>query len=101
MTSKKKKGIIWGSVAVVLIVAVIVVLVCFVRFAPKINNELFKSITPVQYEVARDFSEGYAAVKVGDQWGFIDINGDLVIEAKYEGTGAFSEGLCAVQQDGK
>ena len=43
MTSKKKKGIIWGSVAVVLIVAVIVVLVCFVRFAPKINNELFKS----------------------------------------------------------
>lgn len=35
MTSKKKKGIIWGSVAVVLIVAVIVVLVCFVRFAPK------------------------------------------------------------------
>lgn len=36
-----------------------------------------------------------------DHWGFIDTTGDLSIEAKYDDAGPFSEGLAAVNKDGK
>lgn len=54
------------------------------------------------YDNAKDFSEGFAAVKKDGKWGFIDTNGNMVIEPKYIAVWSFSEGLAAVQiQDGK
>ena len=52
------------------------------------------------YSDAQDFSEGLAAVQVGDAWGFIDTTGKLVIERflnpKQGFNSRFSDGLCAV-----
>jgi hypothetical protein len=41
----------------------------------------------------QNFSEGLAAVKIGTTWGFIDVNGNLVIENKYLKVDYFSDGL--------
>ncbi|MDR1472848.1 MAG: WG repeat-containing protein, partial [Synergistaceae bacterium] len=47
------------------------------------------------YSDARDFSEGVAAVKSGDLWGYIDHAGQVVIPFKYRvpEVGVFSEGF--------
>lgn len=49
----------------------------------------------------RNFSEGLAAVKKEKKWGYIDKQGNLVIDYKYEIVGNFSEGLANVYMDGK
>jgi hypothetical protein len=38
-----------------------------------------KVITAARFDYARDFSEGLAPVKIGNQWGFIDKTGALVV----------------------
>lgn len=43
------------------------------------------------------FSNGRAPVMVDGNWGFIDLDGHLVIPAKYDWTGGFSEGLAPVR----
>jgi hypothetical protein len=48
----------------------------------------------VNYE---NFSEGLAAVKIGENWGFIDINGKMIIPAEYMKVDLFSDGLAAVK----
>lgn len=47
-------------------------------------------ISPI-YEKARPFSNGFAAVKQNNLWGFIDINGKKIIENKYLDAEDFSE----------
>lgn len=42
-------------------------------------------------------NSGAIAVQVGENWGFADINGNLVIEAKYKDAYSFSLGLAAVK----
>ncbi len=37
------------------------------------------------------------AVKIGGKWGFVSVDGEMVIEPQYEGGGAFSNGLAPVQ----
>nr|WP_322657071.1 WG repeat-containing protein [Dendronalium sp. ChiSLP03b]MDZ8203123.1 WG repeat-containing protein [Dendronalium sp. ChiSLP03b] len=60
-----------------------------------------------QFDVARDFPEGLAAVNIGGReslfggesggkWGYIDKNGQLVIPLNFYNVRAFSEGLAAV-----
>lgn len=44
-----------------------------------------------------DFSEGLAAVKIGTTWGYVDVNGKLVIENKFIKTDKFSDGLAAIK----
>ena len=44
-----------------------------------------------------DFSEGLAAVKIGDKWGYIDQSGKMVIEPQFAWAGYFHEGLASVQ----
>ena len=44
-----------------------------------------------------DFSEGFAAVKVGNKWGFMNRNGEYSIPPKFDEVGFFSEGLAAVK----
>ncbi|MFK7946591.1 MAG: WG repeat-containing protein [Saprospiraceae bacterium] len=51
---------------------------------------------------AKDFSEGVAAVSIdGQNWGFINTSGMLVIPAKFEKAASFSEGLAKVCVNGK
>ena len=59
-------------------------------------------VTGEAYEEAKMFmSSGYAAVKKDGKWGFIDIDGNMVIPPTYEGANSFSMGLAAVRMDGR
>ncbi|HEX7176913.1 MAG TPA: WG repeat-containing protein [Pyrinomonadaceae bacterium] len=55
-----------------------------------------RTVIPVEFDDARDFSEGKALVKRGDSWGFIDRSGRFVIPPIYAYGSSFSEGLAAV-----
>ena len=54
------------------------------------------------FQLHIDIGEGLAAVrrKSHDQWGFIDRAGKPVISPRFEQAGRFSEGLCAVRENG-
>ena len=51
-----------------------------------------------RFEMAMPFSEGLAAVKVADEWGFIDPEGKLVIQPRFKSfeIGRFNNGLANV-----
>jgi hypothetical protein len=53
-------------------------------------------VTPLCFDLARDFSEGRAAVMVGKKWGFIGRDGVVVIEPQYDSAWSFSEGIAPV-----
>ena len=55
-----------------------------------------KVVIPFQYTLARNFSEGLAAVYLNGKCGFIDKTGKVVIPFQYTSAGNFSEGLAAV-----
>ena len=44
------------------------------------GNEYFTPVGDAIWEDAKNFSEGYAAVKQNGLWGFIDESGEIVIE---------------------
>ncbi|MDK2956433.1 MAG: hypothetical protein PWQ57_1929 [Desulfovibrionales bacterium] len=44
-----------------------------------------------------DYSEGLAAVKIGDNWGYVNAAGELVIEPQFAVADKFSDGLAAVK----
>ncbi len=63
------------------------------------NKNIFLN---AKYDDAYAFSEGLAAVKIDEKWGFINHNGEEIIPPiKYEKAGSFSEGLCMICQNGK
>jgi CHAT domain-containing protein/tetratricopeptide (TPR) repeat protein/WD40 repeat protein len=49
---------------------------------------------------AQPFSEGLAAVKIGDQWGYVDKEAALVIQPEFEYAFPFSEGIALIQKEG-
>jgi hypothetical protein len=49
----------------------------------------------------KGFYDGFAAVKVGDRWGFLNTSGKLAIPVKYEKVTVFDEGYASVMRDGK
>ena len=59
-------------------------------------------LTPNKYLCleAREFSEGLAAVFMGDRWGYIDKQGRTALWPKWAAADSFSEGLAAVYEDG-
>lgn len=59
-------------------------------------------VIEARYEMANDFGEGLAAVRIKshDAWGFIDKDDKRVISPKYDAVGSFSEGLCPVAING-
>jgi len=67
-----------------------------------------KNLVPFVY-VLQEFSEGLAAIKINNKFGFISKQGDIVIPCKFEvnyehrmhSIGKFSEGLCRVKQSDK
>jgi len=54
-----------------------------------------------QFEFARNFSEGLAVVKIGEEWGFIDKTGKIVIEPQFDWAWEFSGGLARIRIGGK
>jgi len=54
-----------------------------------------------QYDEAKPFSEGLAAVRVGKQWGYIDGAGATKINPQYKFAGEFSGGLAFVMPPGE
>ena len=47
------------------------------------------------------FSEGLAAVKRGDKWGYIDMSGNYVIEPRFDKVHSFRDGLALVKEGEK
>lgn len=58
-------------------------------------------ITNQRFDYGRDFSEGFAPVKLGSRWGFIDGSGSLVISPTFEDAQPFSSGLTRILANGK
>ncbi len=67
------------------------------------ENTIFKFEEPpiCIYDDASDFSEGLAKVKLNGKHGFIDKEGNEVINCKYDWVNDFSEGLACVSFNGK
>lgn len=65
-------------------------------------NQSGEVVIEPRFEMAQDFGEGLAAVRIKthDSWGFIDRAGKTVLSPKYEQVDRFSEGLCAVRENG-
>ena len=53
------------------------------------------------FDDARDFKEGFAAVKKDGKWGYINTKGEQIVKCKFDGAGNFSEGFAVVFKDGK
>lgn len=90
-------------------------------------NRAGKIVIKPQFAWALDFEQGLAAVvidhgehdstgrcasgsamgcadaadPVGERWGFIDVQGEIVIPARFESAMSFSEGLAGVKLDGR
>ena len=47
------------------------------------------------------FSEGFAPVKLGDRWGYIDRAGKFAINPQFDAVGVFSDGLAMIILNGK
>jgi bifunctional DNA-binding transcriptional regulator/antitoxin component of YhaV-PrlF toxin-antitoxin module len=65
-----------------------------------------QTVIAPKYGYARDFSEGLAAVQIGNKWGFINPQGVMVIKPEYDtvlhGNNEeqdFYQGTCLVKQD--
>jgi hypothetical protein len=56
-----------------------------------------KELIRMQFDDVSPFSEGLAAVKVGDEWGYIDSKGTIVITPQFNYASEFSGGLALVQ----
>lgn len=64
-------------------------------------NEQGEIAIDTVYEFARDFHDGFAAVKIrsifGTRWGYINREGDIVITPKFDEAGEFSNGVAYVR----
>jgi hypothetical protein len=52
---------------------------------------------PIEYDQVGDFSEGYASIRVGPAWGFVNKRGEVVIEPRFQTAVSFSGGLSIVE----
>ena len=60
-----------------------------------------QTVIPAQYEYVTSFSQGYALVKSGGKWGYIDTLGAWYIEPQYDKGQPFQNGLAFVKKNGK
>lgn len=96
-----KKRILIVGLALLLVGGIILTVILLTGKGLKtVDNEYLYTLEG-EWEGAKNFSEGFAAVKKDGKWGYIDTNGTVVIEPKYDGANSFSEGLAAVQLNGK
>jgi hypothetical protein len=62
-----------------------------------VNAQDWKS----KYDEISDFNNGFAKVKKGESWGFVDTTGKKICPIKYNSIDDFSEGLAAVKRGEK
>lgn len=55
-----------------------------------------KIIIPLKFDEARNFADGVASVRVGDDWGYIDGTGKFVISPQFFQAGSFNDGIASV-----
>lgn len=55
-----------------------------------------KTIVAPQFDKVTGFSEGMAAVLIGDKWGYIDRTGKVMIPPRWKAVYPFSDGVAAV-----
>lgn len=68
----------------------------------RLINTKGKRIGKLSFDDAKAFSEdGYAAVCHEGKWGFVNTEGELVIDYTYEDAQSFGNGLAAVYEEGK
>ena len=60
-----------------------------------------KQISGLFFDDIKAFSDGVAAVKKGDKWGYIDKTGNLIISYKYDEAASFSCGIALVKENDK
>lgn len=65
----------------------------------ELTPEFIKAVN--QYDELGVFSEGRAAVKKGDKWGYINTKGEEVIPCQYAMASPFCEDMAAILKDGK
>jgi tetratricopeptide (TPR) repeat protein len=53
------------------------------------------------FDEGREFSEGFACIKTGKRWGYIDTSGAVRISAQFDDAESFHNGLAAVCLGGK
>lgn len=58
-----------------------------------------KTVIPIQYKAAGNFSDGLAAVNLNGKWGYINASGQIVIEPQYDRVKAFNSGLALVESE--
>ncbi len=58
-------------------------------------------VIPPQFDEARDFHDGLAAVKINNKWGFIDQTGKFIIPPQFLAVQDFAEGMAAFNIDDK
>ncbi len=61
-----------------------------------LSDKFSKLFTLKNVQEVDFFSEGLAAIKKNNKFGFIDTTGSVIIEPKYDQVLSFSDGLCAV-----
>lgn len=97
----KKRVLFWSVLALIVVVAVAVTwIVIYNNTLRTVDNDYLYTLEG-RWDGAKDFSENMAAVKKDGKWGFIDCNGNVIVEPMYSSANSFSEGLAAVQNDGK
>lgn len=89
----------------VIVIAIISLVVASCAGKQGTNVDDVVEITPSfteavhQYDELYPFSEGLAAVKNNDKFGFINTKGELVIPCQYQYAGQFKEGLACVVEN--
>jgi len=58
-------------------------------------------VIPFKYLVATKFTDGLAAVKTNNGWGYINTKDEFVIEVQFSDAKQFGNGLAAVEKDDK
>ena len=61
----------------------------------------YEWVVEPKFENYGNFSEGLAAVKINDKWGYIDKTGKIVIEPKFQLARDFNEGIAVVSTNGR
>ena len=60
-------------------------------------NKDFELITDFIFDNCNEFSEGLVAVEIAEKWGYINSNGDIVVEPQFKQACDFENGMARVQ----
>lgn len=112
---KKTKGWIWALIVAVLLCILVGGYYGYAHYANSedevdsiyVDNNKYAivELTPQfikaleVYDELAPFSEGYAAVKRGGKWGYINTKGEEIIPCKYDDASGFREGCAQVRKD--